>query len=152
MAFTVVKYKSFNFEIPQKVVKKSTKQSCCQFTMKMWLWTVYCMHSYCMELFHWKILLCLRKEREHIPTMFVDFFLSAPAFLVPTPVPCTRIPMKQSISFRISFVIVWLAHSFFFIISRVNEIDNTKGIKCSLITDKIKSDFSLKAGGTAFVV
>ena len=35
------------------------------------------MHSYCMELFHWKILLCLRKERLHIPTLFVDFFIGA---------------------------------------------------------------------------
>ena len=36
----------------------------------------------CMESFHWKILLCLRKERLHIHVMFVDF-LSAVAFLVP---------------------------------------------------------------------
>jgi hypothetical protein len=46
---------------------------------------------YCTKLFHCKILLCLRKERLHIPTLFVDL-LSTPAFLVPTPVPCRLIP------------------------------------------------------------
>jgi len=35
------------------------------------------MHSYCTKLFHCKILLCLRKERLHIPTLFVDFFIDA---------------------------------------------------------------------------
>jgi hypothetical protein len=49
------------------------------------------MHSYCTKLFYWKILLCLRKESLHIPTLFVDF-LSTPTFLGPTPVPCSRIP------------------------------------------------------------
>jgi hypothetical protein len=44
------------------------------------------MHSYCTKLFHCKILLCLRKERLHIPTLFVDF-LSTPTFLVPTMLP-----------------------------------------------------------------
>ena len=39
------------------------------------LWILYCMHSYCMKLFHCKILLCLRKECLHIPTPF--FFVSA---------------------------------------------------------------------------
>jgi hypothetical protein len=33
------------------------------------------MHSYCTKLFHCKILLCLRKERLHIPTLFVDFVI-----------------------------------------------------------------------------
>ena len=51
------------------------------------------MHSCCTKLFHCKILLCLRKERLHIPTLFVDL-LSTPAFLVPTPVPCSRITRR----------------------------------------------------------
>ena len=59
------------------------------------------MHSYCAKLFHCKILLCLRKERGHIPTMFVEF-LSAPAFLVPAPVPCARIPRVILHSFCIN--------------------------------------------------
>jgi hypothetical protein len=63
--------------------------------MKIWLWILYCMHSYYTKLFHCKILLCLRKERLHIPTLFVDF-LSTPAFLVPTPVPCSRIPGRRA--------------------------------------------------------
>jgi hypothetical protein len=59
--------------------------------MKIWLCILYCMQSCCAKLFHCKILLCLRKERLHIPTLFVDL-LSTPAFLVPTPVSCSRIP------------------------------------------------------------
>jgi hypothetical protein len=31
------------------------------------------------KLFHWKILLCLEKERLNIPTMLVDFFIGARA-------------------------------------------------------------------------
>ena len=45
-----------------------------------------------MKLFHCKNLLCLRKERLHIPTLFFDFLFSAPAFLVPATVSCARIP------------------------------------------------------------
>ena len=50
------------------------------------------MHSYCMKLFHYKNLLCLRKECLHIPTLFFYFIFSAPAFLVPATVSCARIP------------------------------------------------------------
>ena len=50
------------------------------------------MHSYCMKLFYCKNLLCLRKERLHIPTLFFYFLFSAPAFLVPATVSCARIP------------------------------------------------------------
>ena len=60
------------------------------------------MHSYCTKLFHYKILLCLRKERLHIPTLFVDF-LSKPAFLVLTPVPCSRIPGVLSANVNINY-------------------------------------------------
>jgi hypothetical protein len=45
-----------------------------------------------MKLFHCKHLLCLRKERLHIPTLFFYFLFSAPAFLVPATVSCARIP------------------------------------------------------------
>ena len=38
---------------------------------------LYAQHNYCMELFHWKILVCLRKERLHIPTTFADFLTPA---------------------------------------------------------------------------
>jgi hypothetical protein len=51
--------------------------------MKIWLWILYCMHSYCTKLFHCKILLCLRKERLHIPTLFVDL-LSTPTIVLST--------------------------------------------------------------------
>ena len=59
---------------------------------KNWLLRLYFMHSYCMKLFYCKNLLCLRKERLHIPTFFFYFLFSAPAFLVPATVSCARIP------------------------------------------------------------
>ena len=86
--------------------KRSIKQSCCRFTinfitMEIWPRILYCMHCYCTKLFHCKILVCLRKERLNIHTLFVDF-LSTPAFLVPTPVPCNRIPCVLLIKGQLS--------------------------------------------------
>jgi len=60
----------------KQIWEKSRKKLCCRFTinfitLKIWLWILYYMHSYYTKLFHCKILLCLRKERLHIPTLFV---------------------------------------------------------------------------------
>ena len=87
----------FNSEISKTKWERSIKQSRCRFTIhfitiKNWLLRLYFMHSYCMKLFYCKNLLCLRKERLHIPTLFFYFLFSAPAFLVPATVSCARIP------------------------------------------------------------
>ena len=45
----------------------------------------------------------MSKKRMHIYTLFVDF-LSAPAFLVLTPVPCTRIP---GVKLKTTHILYW---------------------------------------------
>jgi hypothetical protein len=73
--------------------KKKTKQSRCRFTIhfitiKIWLWRLYFMHSYCMKLFHCKNLLCLRKERL--------LYRYLPCFL------CLKFTLKHSRKFLIA--------------------------------------------------
>ena len=87
--------------VPAGLIYKKNRVVDLLLTLSQWKFDceyfIVCTLFYCTKLFHYKILLCLRKEHLHIPTLLVDF-LSAPAFLMPTPVPFTRIPGVYNIS------------------------------------------------------